>query len=278
MFAIGHLRCIALLMVLWAAYGLAWAIDASADELVFVADYESRALNAGVEGVGAHRPAAADALQVDCGVARSGACSIRSTVAPGTEYVSADAFRAESDAMKLLPARYSAGDRFVYRFSLRLAGDWTFDSPSAIDIVWQFKRFSRAPDMFVAIKGQALVLRVGKSKQLTLLPAMPRGEWVDVKFMVRWSDAQAGLVEGQIYRAGQPLGKPVRFAGANMWNAQPQAGYLKWGLYKPGKLDGTMTFARRSVWHDDIEVTRLGTTSDGGPMQVLGPRPRSGNR
>ena len=250
------MQCWVVLLVLWAAPWQAWGTG-SYSELVFVADYENRALNAGLEGVGANRPAAADALRIDCSVARSGECSIRSTVAPSVEYVSADAFRAESDAMALLPARYSAGDRFIYRFSLLVAKDWVFESPDAIDIVWQFKRFSSPPDMFVAIKGQALVLRVGKSKQLTLLPALPRGQWVDVTLTVHWSDAQAGLVESQTYLKGQPQGKPVSYVGVNMRNAQSQAGYLKWGLYKPGKLDGKMTFMKRSVWHDDISVTRL---------------------
>lgn len=225
--------------------------------LVFKADYENRQLEGVAPGIAVNKPVASDALQVDCTVARAGKCAVLSRVLPLASYISAGAYRAETDSMAMMSARYSAGDEFLYRFSLWVPPDWEFDSPKSIDSVWQFKRFSSPPDMFLAIKGRALVLRIGKSVQLTALPEVLRGQWMDVSLLVRWSDGIDGRVDGTVTGAASGTVAPLSYVGPTMRNEKPNAGYLKWGLYKPGKTDGSMHFKERMVRHDEIYVYRL---------------------
>jgi hypothetical protein len=255
-----RLRWIALAWVS-AGTGLVWCAQVEGEPtngtLIFKADYEDKRVIDAAPGVSANMPAAADALQVSCDIARAGQCALVARVLPLPEYVSAEAYRAESDAMAMLSARYSAGESFVYRFSLWVPPDWFFDSTKSIDIVWQFKRFSSPPDMVFAIKGQALVLRIGKSAQLTAMPNMPRGQWVDVQLQVHWAANSEGRVGGTVRPAIGGNVVPLNYAGPTMLNAKPQAGYLKWGLYKPGKTDGTLSFPPRQVRLDEIYVYRL---------------------
>lgn len=205
----------------------------------------------------AEKPKAADALQVDCTVARSGRCSMRSKVRLTKDYVSFDAHRAESDASKQKSTLYSAGERYLYQFSLRLAPQWTYDHRDAVDIVWQFKRTSSPPDMFVGVKGQHLVLRVGESTQLLLMDPVPRGQWIDVAIDVRWSPGADGLVSATAAPTGSRPGPKKEYTGKNMRDGREKAGYLKWGLYKPGQTGKADAGRESIVWHDDIRVERL---------------------
>lgn len=205
----------------------------------------------------AEKPKAVDALQVDCTVARSGRCSMRSKVRLTNDYVSFGAHRAESDALKVKPTLYSAGEHYLYQFSLRLAPQWVYDDRDAVDIVWQFKRTSSPPDMFVGVKGQHLVLRIGESAQLLLMDPVPRGQWIDVAVDVRWSPGPQGRVSVTATAAGGAPGSKKEYAGPNMRDGRAKAGFLKWGLYKPGQA-GKVDAGRESIiWHDDIRVERL---------------------
>ncbi|GAB6059381.1 heparin lyase I family protein [Desulfonatronum parangueonense] len=236
--------CLLALLLAGLSFGGTWP--------VFIVDFEDPALaNRFFE----HRPQADDALTIDCSVSRIGNCSQRSHVAPNAEYVSANAFRSEADAMNLRSGRYGEGDRFVYRFSLRLEEDWTFDTSDRIDIVWQFKRFSARPDAFLAVKGEALVLRVGPSHQQTLLPSTVTGEWMDIELDVTWSMTPSGRINGVVTLSDDH--HPFEYLGPTMGQAESTAGYLKWGLYKPGSTDDTFTFAPRTVWHDEVSVVLM---------------------
>lgn len=222
-------------------------------------DYESGQSQLPGQRVAVVLPPASDAIRTDCTQARSGRCSLLTRVLPTPDYRSQGAWRAESNAMESLPLRYGPGDHFLYRFSLKLADDWNVappapGAPRPVDIVWQFKRFDGPPDMFVAVKAGALVLRVGQTAQLTLLPSpLPAGRWIDLAFDVRWAADQRGMVDVSARVQGQPA-RSLRHAGPNLRDARPQAGYLKWGLYLPDAQSG---FAPRTVWHDAIEVYRL---------------------
>ena len=202
-------------------------------------------------------PKAEDALRVDCTIARSGRCSMRSKVRLTSDYRSHGAHRAESGALHVKNMRYSAGERYLYQFSLRLAPQWIYDDREAVDIVWQFKRTSSQPDMFVGVKGQHLVLRIGKNTQLLLMDPVPRGQWIDMTLDVRWSTGAEGLVSVTIATADGAPRSRKEYAGPNMRDGREKAGYLKWGLYKPGQ-QGKADIGRESiVWHDDIRVERL---------------------
>ena len=224
--------------------------------VIFSMDYEQPANAAHIMATMPTQPIA-DALTVDCSVARSGRCSVRARVEAAASSISAGAYRAESDTMALLPTCYSPGDTVRYRFSLRLPADWQLQPRSAIDLVWQFKRFDGPPDIFVAVKGNSLVLRAGAKAQVTLLEPVPLGQWMDVDMTVHWSALPDGWVNGQVAVDNANAALPFDYAGPTTRNDKPGAAYLKWGLYKPGKTDGSMQFAPRTVWHDDIRIERV---------------------
>ena len=223
---------------------------------VFTLGYES-VENLALVGATMTTKLSLNALKVDCSVARSSKCSMMASIEENLASVSAGAYRAESDTMKLLQTRYSPGDTLFYRFSLKLPADWEIQPRSSIDIVWQFKRFDGPPDMFVAVKGNALVLRVGATAQVTLLEPLPLGRWLDLDLKVHWSNRPDGQVVGIVSAESDAVLHHFSYAGATQRNDKPKAGYLKWGLYKPGKTDGSMQFRPRSVWHDEISVYKL---------------------
>lgn len=182
---------------------------------------------------------------------------MRSKVRLTNDYVSFGAHRAESDASKEKATLYSAGEHYLYRFSLRLAPQWAYDDRDAVDIVWQFKRTSSPPDMFVGVKGQHLVLRIGESAQLLLMDPVPRGQWIDVTLDVRWATGPEGRLSVTAAAVGGAPGANKEYAGANMRDGRAKAGYLKWGLYKPGQTGKPDTGRESIIWHDDIRVERL---------------------
>ena len=238
---------------------LLWAVVARAVSPIptLLLDYEESISSPDIQATISTRPSQ-EALQVDCSVARAGRCSIRSEVRAESGSISAGAYRAESDSMKLFAIRYSPGETWRYRFSLLLPTDWQVAPTSSIDILWQFKRFDSRPDMFVAAKGNALVLRVGGHAQVTIFPALPLGRWVDVVMEVRWSAKEGGWVMGTITTVDGRVSNSFEYRGPTTWNDKPKAAYLKWGLYKPGKTDGSFSFPSRRVWHDEVKVERIG--------------------
>jgi Polysaccharide lyase len=224
---------------------------------IFCLDYETGTLTSEVMGVAVVKPQAVDAISIDCTLARSGQCSLRSTVSNTPDYISFGAHRAESDTQALRAMRYSSGDANRYAFSLYLPSDWEIDSRDSIDIIWQFKRFGTYPDMFVGIKGRDIVLRVTGGKQETLVKSYPTGQWIDFRIDVLWSSENGGKVIGAIRQPPEEEFKEiVRINGTNMGDIRPQSGYLKWGIYKPGYEHST-TSRQRIVFHDKICVERL---------------------
>lgn len=227
---------------------------------IFCLDYETGTMTSEVMGVAVVTPNAVDAISIDCTLARSGQCSLRSTVSNTPDYISFGAHRAESDTQALRATRYSSGDAIRYAFSLYLPSDWEVDSRDSIDIIWQFKRFGTYPDMFVAIKGADIVLRLTGSKQETLVKNYSQGHWIDFRIDVLWSHESGGKVLAAIRQPPEKEFKEtVKTSGANMRDIRAQSGYLKWGLYKPGYKHST-TSRPRIVFHDKICVERLNTS------------------
>ena len=225
----------------------------------FCLDYETGTLTSDVPGVAAIAPSAVDAISIDCTLARSGQCSLRSTVSHTPDYISFGAHRAESNTEALRATRYSSGDAIRYAFSLYLPSDWEIDSRDSIDIIWQFKRFGTYPDMFIAIKGTDIVLRVTGGKQETLVNNYSTGQWIDFRVDALWSYESSGKVMVAIRQPPEEeFRETVRIRGANMGDLRPRSAYLKWGVYKPG-YEHSITSRPRTVFHDKICVERLNT-------------------
>jgi hypothetical protein len=221
---------------------------------IFCLDYETGTPTSDIAGIVAVMPDAVDAISIDCTLARSGRCSLRSMVANTPNYISFGAHRAESNTEALEAARYSNGDAIRYAFSLYLPPDWEVDNRDSIDIIWQFKRFSTYPDMFVGIKGQDIVLRVTGGKQETLVKNYSTGQWIDFRLDVLWSYQSGGKVIAAIRQPPENEYKEtVKVSGANMGDNRPRSTYLKWGIYKPGYKYST-TVRPRIVFHDKICV------------------------
>jgi len=227
---------------------------------LFCLDYETGILTSETTGVAVVTPNAVDAISIDCTLARSGQCSLRSTVSNTPDYISFGAHRAESNTQALRATRYSSGDAIRYAFSLYLPSDWETDSRDSIDIIWQFKRFGTYPDMFVAIKGADIVLRLTGDKQETLVKNYPTGQWIDFRIDVLWSYETRGKVIAAIrQQAEEEFKEIVKIIGANMGDTRPRSGYLKWGIYKPGYKHST-TSRPRTVFHDKICVQGWNTS------------------
>lgn len=177
-------------------------------------------------------------------------------VANTPEYISFGAHRAESDTEALMATRYSMGDAIRYAFSLYLPSDWEVDSRDSIDIIWQFKRFGTSPDMFVAIKGKDIVLRLTGGKQVTLVKNYSTGQWIDFRIDTLWSYESGGKVIAAIRQPPeQEYRETGRVSGANMGDVRPRSGFLKWGIYKPA-YEHSVTSRPRIVFHDKICVER----------------------
>jgi len=222
--------------------------------------YENGRIHAADLGVTAAPPAAGDAIRVDCSTGREGDCSLRSRVGPGEDYLSFGAPRAESSAMGNMRVRYHEGSAFRYRFSFKLEDDGMTEPASvsaghSIAIIWQFKRFNGRPDVFLGIKSDALVMRVGARDQYELVPAsVPVGRWIDVDIEVVWSLTDAGRLQAEASLADGAAWPSVELSGPTLIEQPAPSGYLKWGLYRP---DAVGRFKVGTVWHDAIRVYRL---------------------
>lgn len=225
--------------------------------LIFQADYENRDTMSGVSGMHPTTGSAKDSLGVDCQLARSGRCSLVSRVGMTNEYLTGDSHRSEVSTSEIPGVLYSAGERYRYRFSLYIDDKWQIDSRNSIDSFWQFKRTAGPPDMFLTIKGDSIVWRVGNQKQIVVFDKLPVGGWIDFMFDITWSTGADGRVALTAVDTKNNRSVNLRNDGPNMRDGRARSGYLKWGIYKPGRADRKDVFPVRTLHHDDIAVYRL---------------------
>jgi hypothetical protein len=241
-------------------FGLTGAAEAKEHELLHLG-YESGNISP-QPGVVAEKPKADDSINVDCSVSRAGKCSLKTILRRTDSYISYARYRAETETSGRKCLLYSAGESYRYGFSFRTDEQWQFDTRESIDTVWQFKRFGTHADMFVAIKGHDVVLRVLKDGQYVIKKDFQPGKWMDIRIDVLWSDGAKGMVVVYLREEDEKSYHPVvRFVGANMFNSTPKFGRPKWGLYKPtfqkSYFDGP-----RIVFHDEIYIDKLDNLSD----------------
>jgi hypothetical protein len=237
------------------AISLAMARTAQGEEILHIG-YESESISP-QPGVVAERPMAADSINVDCSVARAGRCSLKTILRRTDDYISYGRHRAETDTMQLEPLRYSAGESYRYGFSFRTDKYWQYDNREAIDVIWQFKRFDSHSDMFIALKGHDVVLRVLTSDQYVLEKDFQPGIWMDVKVEVLWSAGPDGRVAAYIRREDEASYRRVAgFEGPNIFNSLPRFARPKWGIYKPAFPKSDFE-GPRIVFHDEIFVEKL---------------------
>jgi hypothetical protein len=234
-----------------------WAAAPIQPQGVMQVDFENGAAFTGLPGVTITLPRASNAITVDCNIARASRCSMRTEINNTPDYISHAAHRAEADTHLHKPTLYSEYEQTRYGFSLYLVDSWEVDNRESIDIIWQFKRTGTQPDVFVAIKGEDIVLRTVNGKQQTLIKNFPRGKWIDFRIDILWSSGEAGAINTDLRfppaQAFMPVGS---LKGRNMYDSRPKSGYLKWGLYKPAYQE-SRTHRPRIVFHDDIYVERL---------------------
>ncbi len=246
---------IAFLLLCAAAISLAQARIAWAADILHIG-YESGNISPQF-GIVAERPMAADSINIDCAVARVGSCSLKTVLRRTDAYISYGRHRAETETMHLKSLLYSAGESYRYNFSFRTDEGWQYDNREAIDIIWQFKRFDSHSDMFIALKGHDLVLRVLANDQYVLKNDFQPGKWMDIRVEVLWSAKANGKVAVYLRDEGEESYRRVTsFIGANIFNSLPGFARPKWGIYKPAfpksDFDGP-----RIVFHDEIFIERL---------------------
>jgi len=229
------------------------------NDVIFIADYEYGDVNSGVDGLQAFSPPADNAITVSSEYSRSGQYSINHRVRKSNDYISAGAWRAESNSISLRKSRYDQGDKIRYQFSIYLPSSWKIDDKDSIDAIWQWKRFSSRPDMFVLIRGADIELRALRSSRVTVLKNYRVGEWIDLQFDVVHSARGDGSVKMYYKYADESnykLGN--EYKGATMLADGPvDSTYLKWGLYKPDFDLSSYPNGERSIYHDDIRVLEL---------------------
>lgn len=229
------------------------------NDVIFIADYEFGDVNSGVEGLQAFRPPANDSIKVSSSISRSGNYSINHKIKKNNNYISAGAWRAESNTISLRKSRYDQGDKVRYQFSIFLPPSWKVDDKDSIDAIWQWKRFSSRPDMFVLIRGGDIELRALRSSRSTVLKNYRVGEWIDLQFDVVHSARSNGSVKMYYKYADESKYKLTNeYKGATMLRDGPiDSTYLKWGLYKPDYDLSSYPNGERSIFHDDIRMIKL---------------------
>ena len=222
--------------------------------LLLYVGYEHQKINAGSLGLNAGITAN-DSIVIDCQNARKGNCSVKSQVKNSSEYLAFGALRSETDASKVPGVIYKSGDHYRYRFSLMLDRDWDLSDPDSLDSIWQFKRFSSGPDMFLGVKNNSIAWRITERDQITILKPLVKGRWIDFDFDIKWSNSDDGSSRLKVTIDGEPS-QEYFFNGRNMRNADSKNGTIHWGLYKPGSRE-SFSFTNHSVNHDEIFIYRI---------------------
>jgi hypothetical protein len=226
--------------------------------------YETGTPDSGIPNLQATAASAPDAAVVSTAFARTGQYSIaHKVVLDDPAYVSAGAPRSESATNQISSTFYSAGLERRYQFSFLLYNWQPWDGlATPVDIIWQFKRFGAAADMFVAVKRNSLVLRYGGSAEATLINDVRPyvNQWIDVSIDVLWEPTPSGWANVQVRLPGQPDYAPVfssSFPTLNPAFTSSPNGYLTWGLYRPDSSSAAGDPITRIVYHDDIQVYSL---------------------
>jgi hypothetical protein len=221
--------------------------------LIFYADYENKEINSGNINVGSVSTAA-DSIMIDCNRARRGHCSLKSSVENSSAYISYGALRSETDATKVSGVIYKNGDHFRYLFSILIDDQWGPSDPDSVDIIWQFKRFASGPDMFIALKNNAIVWRITESDQKIILTPIIKGKWIDFYFDIHWANDEKGIANVRVSVDGAD--SRFSFFGRNMRISSSDSGTIQWGLYKPGDRS-FFNFIRHSINHDEIYIYKF---------------------
>jgi hypothetical protein len=203
------------------------------------------------------KPEASDSLVVDCNIGYLSPCSLRTTIRGGKEYITFNAYRIEVSTERLPKTFYTNGDVFRYRFSFNLSSDWVFDVNNSSSIIWQFKRTSASPDMFISIYKGQLILRAVGGVSIVLLKSIPKSTWITLSMNVAWSIKDDGRVSVSVLDENASELNFVSFQGRNMQNVVGSKGYLKWGLYMPDIKEWVAPSSNWSLLHDGVEIIKV---------------------
>lgn len=237
-------------------------------------DYESGTLDSGIRGVEAEPPTVKEGITLSTDIRRSGKYAIRYKIAhQDGDSAEKTTYRAESICRG--PGditRYGDGDHVEYRFSIYVPGTWrAAPSERGYIWIWQVKRSSKAADLVVAIHGNRLFCGL-LNTHLTLVEELPREAWIDVKLRMRWGYFRQGWLKAYVKLANDREYTLVKtLTGMTMYTERPEDPHLKWGLHKP-KFDSSVAeYGPRTIYYDDIHVTKFAPTPE---EVILGTRGR----
>lgn len=247
-------------------FAIVRAQNAAGDTILNVT-YETGTLSSGINGVtGTYAPAADAAYMVIPGA--TGNYAIAHKIVHGdSNYVSAGAYRSESDADYANMCRFLPGDKRRYEFSVLLK-DWTpWNNGDPADETNIFQLKITGPNVVpLQVRAQRNTIRLR-------MPDYPSGiltadilpdfrpyvnQWMHFRVDVSWDSTAAGYMKVYMKLPGQS-DYVLKYERLNYINypAPPDAhGYIKWGLYI------TPPNITRIAYHDDIRIINLNEASD----------------
>lgn len=144
--------------------------------------------------------------------------------------------RSEISMIGLPLSAYGEGNDRAYRIAIRLDASWIPDQ--SVAIFTQFKRDSAGPDMFLGVKRQSVVLRIGRSLaandlQVLIFSNIAKAQWAEIILAVHWSTSGTGRVS-VFYRYGDEASylRLPDIIGPNLQSTSSGT-YIKFGIYKP---------------------------------------------
>jgi len=200
---------------------------------------------------------AEDAFVKDCTLYRIGKCSVKIKIKNSVDYFQDGNHRVEFRLMKNLDFQFGPGDLFKYSFSVYIPTEYENDVRDSVDIIWQFKNFNNAPNAFIGIKGDDIVLNYLNDGQITLYKNFPKGVWVDIKLEILWSYTGEGYFNTYIASTKDKSAdfmfiKHIR----NLRDSKPKNNYIKFGIYKPS-YEKSISKKDRIIYLDSIKIEKL---------------------
>ncbi|MNK23516.1 hypothetical protein D3C87_418100 [compost metagenome] len=246
--------------------------NTTSSDTILNVTYENGSTTSGISGLNPTNATASDAAYtISPGATGNYAVAHKVTLGvPG--YYSNDAYRSESDAVTVIPYRFSPGQIRRYEVSILLKDwqQWNSANPPYGDNLFQLKISNEVPvPVRLMAKRNSIVSRRYSSTQENVIADFRPyiNQWIHFRIDVKWSDTNDGYMK--IYRKLPNDTDYVlaveqhNFASFNGNVAAGNIGYIKWGVYREAGEDSngnvllTDNVLTRIAFHDNIRIIKL---------------------
>ena len=226
-------------------------------------NYKTGTFDSGITGVTATNATAADAAFIVNAEGNDSNYAIAHKIVYGDQgYYSDGNWRSESDADKVLAARYLPGDERRYEFSILLK-DWTpwnTGDPTNETNIFQLKLTAGEVPLQVRTQQNTMRLRFAIANNVPNTIIIPDvrsyvNKWIHFRIDVLWKNDNTGYMKTYMKLPSQRdytlVDNKTNYHSYYASGSSGQHGYIKWGLYVTPK-DVT-----RIIYHDDIRIIKL---------------------